>query len=531
MENLNTPSSQFDIQQFIHLFKRRKWLIIFSSISVLILGFLICLFLPLIYEGSALIVTVPQKVPENYVQPTISGGLEDLIRSTLQEITSRTSLEKLVKKFDLYPELREKYPLETVIEKMQEDIVIEEAKIAGEKSRRRKEPLLSFYLKYRGTDPQKVAKVTNALANMFVEKNLKIRTSQADATAKFLATQLQKVYIKLKEREEAIKDFKLTHMGELPEQTQRNVATLTALQQQLQNVEESIRRAEDHATLLKQQIASRRAARRLTQNVEGKTRALNTLTLAELKEKLRILRSRYTENHPDIIALKQMIKNRENELKKLGANSHDSLAMLGDASLDTLIYQLKSTLFEIRQLKEERKKLKDEIIKYQQRIENAPKREQELIELTRDYENLKKTYDSLLQKKLEAEQAAALERRQQGTQFRIIDPAIIPEEPVSPKLNKVLPIIFILAIGGSFGLAFILDLISPKLFDPEDIVKNFGLPVLACIPLLLTEKQQKKLRIRNYILSIIAFAGYGVSLGLFITLLVKGPGIFSDLIF
>ncbi len=533
LSNQMEQPAQFNIFQYVQLLLRRKWLIIFTAVFLLIAGFLFCLFSPLIYKASTLIVTVPQKVPETYIHSTVTGSNDDRIRSILQEITSRTSLEKLIKKYDLYPDMRKRYPMETVVEKMKEDIQIEEAEIARKK-RSRKSQFLSFYLTYQGRNPEKVAQVTNALANSFVEQNLALRTTQAENTAKFLESQLKKIYIELKKREESLKNYKLSHMGELPEQTASNVATLTALQQQLQSLEENIRRAQDREMLLRQQLSDEGIAMRATAADDEKSThktgtPIGALSLPELQARLKILKSRYTEEHPDIIALKKAIKERE-KIPAGGEKSHAASDLSGNPALDALKFQLKSAELDIRQMKEERKQLKEQIAGYQQRIENAPKREQELIDLTRDYENLKQTYDSLLQRKLEAQQAAALERRQQGAQFRIVDPAMVPEKPVKPKLKKLLPMILALAFGAPIALAFGLDLISPNFYDPDDVTKAFGLPVLACIPRLLTPQEKQEIRRRTILFSCVAAVGYAFAFSLLAIILVKGPGAFSGLI-
>ncbi len=538
MANTQIEQPQFNIYQYIQLIIRRKWLIIFTAIPVLILGALYCLFTPQIFKATALIVAVPQKVPEAYIRSTVTEENDERIRGILREITSRTALEKIIKKFDLYPEMRKKYPMETVVERLKKEIKIENTE------RNRRNGLISFNLSYEGRNPELIAEVTNALANMFVEQNLQLRQTQAENTARFLDSELQKIYAKLKKTEEALKEYKLAHMGELPEQRDSNIATLTALQQQLQSVQENIRRAEDRRMLISQQLSDERiASRSLAANTppvaqQGTTpagRGGTELSLSEMQERLRILRSRYTEEHPDIVALKKAIESRKKAMAAQDKEEHsvNSLAHMplsGNPAVDALKLQLRSAELEARQLKEEASLLKQKIASYQQRIENTPKREQELIDLTRDYDNLKQTYDSLLQRKLEAEQAAALERRQQGEQFRIIDQAAPPEIPIKPNLKKILPVIFVLAFGGGFGIAFVLDFLSTKFFDPDDVVKAFSLPVIACIPVLLTDKEKKQIRRREMCNTIIAVSGYAVSGFLFVILFLKGPGAFAGIL-
>jgi len=520
-------SFQQTIYPYIQLLLRRKWIVIFTSIPILILGLLYCLTTHLTYKAEATIVVVPQKVPESYVRSTVTGRNDERIRGILQEITSRTTLEKLIKKYDLYPDMRKKYPMETVIENMKKRIEISNPRGAKQNA---------FNISFEGENPKLVADVTNALANMFVEHNLKLRESQSLNTAKFLSEQLDKIYVELKKREETLKQYKTKYMGELPEQRESNLATLAALQQQLQNIQENIRRAEDRRLLLRQQLADQRASISVAQmqrnTASGHPSGNRGLSLPELRERLRVLLSRYTENHPDVIALKRAIERQEKRLKKKegSSSSAPTPTLTGDPALDALRLQLRSTEFEINQLKEEKGKVLKQIARYQKRIENTPKREQELLDLTRDYENLKQTYDDLLQKKLEAEQAAALERHQQGEQFRIIDPARIPEMPIKPNLKRVLPIILVLALCLGGGLAFVVDFLSNKYYDPDEVESDYDIDVLACIPALLSPDEIKARRLKNILLTVMAGVGYLCVAGLLVLLFIKGPGSFSGLI-
>ena len=90
---------------------------------------------------------------------------------------------------------------------------------------------------------------------------------------------------------------------------------------------------------------------------------------------------------------------------------------------------------------------------YQSRIEATPAREAELASLTRDYETLQQSYRSLLQKKEESQISANLERRQIGEQFKILDPARMPEKPASPDRPRLYLIVILAAIGIGRGVA------------------------------------------------------------------------------
>ncbi len=523
----NSPIQQID--QYIQLLLRRKWLIIFTAIPILILGITYCLISPPIYKTSTTIVVVPQKVPEAYVRSTVTGDNQQRIRAILEKITSRTNLEDLINRFNLYPGARKNLPMESVVEMMR-------AKIDIQLPQRRDST--TFILSFEGKDPVLITKVLNSIANMFIEENLRLREGQAQTTAKFLSNQLEQIYAQLKEREEALKRYKIQHMGELPEQRDANLATLNNLQQQLEGVKESIRRAQDRKLLLQQQYAQQKA--RLQQGLQNLTRegrAASTpgesapASLPELQQQLSQLLTRYTENHPDVIALKQQIDRQKRAMAAAGTSpSRNRLAATGDPLLDSISFQIKNVDLEIQQLHKEAESLQKKIADYQKRIENTPKREQELIDLTRDYDNLRQTYESLLNRKIEAEQAAALERKQQGEHFSIIDPARVPAKPIKPDIKKILLATLVLAFGAGIGLAFALELLSRRFYDPEDVQSALELPVLICVPYIFTPEEIRQRRLKTALLSTAAVLGYSVVAGLLILLIRKGPGTFAGLI-
>ncbi len=69
--------------------------------------------------------------------------------------------------------------------------------------------LQAFRITYSGREPRLVAQVTNELASLFIEENLKAREQQATGTTEFLENQLQETRKTLEAQEAKLKDFKL----------------------------------------------------------------------------------------------------------------------------------------------------------------------------------------------------------------------------------------------------------------------------------------------------------------------------------
>jgi capsular polysaccharide biosynthesis protein len=158
---------------------------------------------------------------------------------------------------------------------------------------------------------------------------------------------------------------------------------------------------------------------------------------------------------------------------------------------------------------------------YQKRVENTPKREQELLSLRRDYQNIQNSYDSLLSRKLEADIAVNMERKQKGEQFRIIDPAKLPQKPVSPDMAKLFLFSVAAGLGLGGGIAFLLEFLNSSFRKPDDIENNYGLSVLVTVPRIYQARQRiyRKIDIVGSVVTSFVAAGL---FGIFAIICIKG---------
>jgi uncharacterized protein involved in exopolysaccharide biosynthesis len=308
----------------------------------------------------------------------------------------------------------------------------------------------------------------------------------------------------------------------LPEQLESNLRILDTLQQQLSEREERLRDEKNRLALLIIEIKAQKEKLAGSAIVSEEGEAM---TLPQLKNQLYTLQSSYTDRHPDIIRLKAQIADMEAKLKSGqlessgGANVNTNLSenqLLTSDVLAEQIRQRREIKAEIRNLDVDIRKLKNEIRIYQQRIERTPKREEELMALNRDYQNIQESYSSLLNRKLEADVAVNMEKRQKGEQFSILESAKVPLAPVSPNIK----ILFLLAVMGAFGigfgLIFLTDYFDNSVKDPNDFEADLGVSLLATIPKVYRKKDLRLKRL-NHLLTVVSmvvavclFAGFGV---------------------
>jgi succinoglycan biosynthesis transport protein ExoP len=484
------------------VWSRRKWLAILVFAGPFVAATSIVKFLPDIYGSTATVLIEGQQLPEAFVRSTVTSAVETRLQTITQEILSRSRLESLINRFGLYIELRGKSALEGVIERMRRDIQID---LKGVKQIEQGRATVAFSIGYRGSDPQTVAQVANSLASFYIEENLKARERQAVGTTEFLLVQLEETKKRLDEHERRVSAFKKGHIGELPAQLEANLATLERLNTQLRLNSDTRNRANERRAALAQQLAQADLFEQLGEadfRPAGGPNA-TAIRIARVKQELTELRTRYTDNHPDVIQKKAEIAALEGEHARTKSDvepNNKEPNKEKTAAVNPFVVQLQRAISEvdaeIAARKAEEQGLRRDINTYQQRVENTPRWEQEFQSLSRDYDTTKELYTSLLKRYEEAKLAESMEQRQKGEQFRILDPAAASEQPVAP--NRVR--LFLVGLALSLGLALGTVVLAEKLdtsFHTVDELRGFTrFPVLVSIPPLLTEVDASRRRRR-----------------------------------
>jgi polysaccharide chain length determinant protein (PEP-CTERM system associated) len=469
-----SQENPMDIQYYMGLIWRRRWFVIAIFCVAMISGIYLAIALPKVYQAETLILIEPPRVPENYVQSIVSTDLNLRLSNITQMIKSRTNLMNIIEEFKLFsgPEHKNMY-IEDKIEEMRKRIFVN---LITDKTRRTAN---AFTISFQGKDPSKVMNVVNAMATQVMDQNLKRRESQAIGTSEFLNDQLIKMREQLETVEKALGDYRKIHMGELPEQLQSNQMTLERLQQQLSVKELGLRSEKNRLLSIENQLQLAREQSKI--GVPAQTQNGET-SLEDLKLKLTELKSNYTDRHPDVIRLQKQIADVEKENTRPYAGKGMEDESVGTGIEGELIQQRKDIEREIVAIQEEISNLNKKIVFYQSRVEDTPKREQELLSLKRNYENIQETHNSLLKRKLEADIASNMEKRQQGEQFRIIDSGRLPDKPLSPDMKRLFLICLAAGLGCSGGLILLLNFLDNSVKKPEVVPNKLGIPVLAVMP-------------------------------------------------
>lgn len=429
-----------------------------------------------IYRASTLVMVEKQKVPADYVKPTVTMGMEERLSTIEQQITNRSNLERIVQEMNLYPELRRTAPLEKVARVARDNLTVA----------KRGDSVFTIY--FKDPDPVKAANTANRVAELFILENLRLRENQAQGTSAFLEAELEQTKQRLEQQEAKIAAFKSLYMGQLPEQRDTNLQAVGQLQDKLEINMDALDKAETRKIILQRQISelSQPVLVPTTQLPAAPAAPKGPTRLEQLQSQLAELRSRYTDQHPDVIRLQAEIEQvrKIESSRPIEVTEAPPLPQYTTPKVDpALRAQLEAVDMEIRGLHAERARILSDIGNTQLRLENVPRVEQQLLSLTRDYDNIQKSYESLLAKRIEAKLAENLEKSRQSEQFTILEKAIPPSDPYSP--NRLLFLAIGLAGGALLGLvaAFLRDQTDSTFAEGDALQSAFpGVQVLATIP-------------------------------------------------
>jgi polysaccharide chain length determinant protein (PEP-CTERM system associated) len=463
---------------------RRRWLLIAVLAVVGVAGgYGVAHFLPKRYTSQTLVLVQHSAVPIDYVKPVVSDATNGRLASMQQEILSRSRLEPIIQQLGLYREDINVVAMEDLVGRLRQTITVTPVEAMAQTTA---EGLPGFTVSVNFGDPRLAQQICSSVTSLFIEEDLQLRQREAEQTTQFLAKQLDDAKGKLDEQDAKLAEFQRRYLGSLPEDEKTNLDILSGLSSQLDAATQTLARAQQDKTFAESALDQQQSAFRASQ--EGRNPETSGQELAALQAQLATLRSKYTDNYPDVVKamndieiLKARIATSE-PAKTTPDPGAASKPVAEPAQIQSLRAQINQFDEVIKDRTAQQEQIQKRITLYQTRVEGSPAVEQEYKQLTRDYQTALEFYNDLLKKRDQSAMATDLERRQQGEQFQILDPANLPDNPSFPKKG-------IFALGGlggglalGLGLTLLLEMQDTSFRNEKDVEALLHLPVLAMVP-------------------------------------------------
>lgn len=415
--------------------------------AVIGLGALYVAFWPRTYVAATVVRIEAQLLPEGYVQPTVTERIEQRLATVRHELLSRPILGELIEELDLFPELRTKRGLDGAVEAMRGRL---EIRVEGENA---------FAVTYRDRTPKGAASVVTRLPEIYAEHARAERAADAERASTIFTEELVRLEPEVTAVEARLAGFKASHRGELPELLEAN----------LRQVDRMSGLAETTLTALADAQRRRTALARL--GVESSVDAARAAASAHDAERaLANLEASFTDRHPEVAAAERAREEARARFDEAARRSLDG---------DNESVRLDE---EIRSLAGGARSYERRMDQYLKRIDATPAVGAELSGLTREYEGLRAKYQSLLSRKIEAELAEDLERRQRGSLFRVIEPPLLPTRPETPDPIQAMGVSLFAGLGLGLAAAAFRVSRDSSIRSAADARTRLGLPVLAAIP-------------------------------------------------
>ena len=524
-----------DFSDYMGAFKRRRLSIFVIAVTIFVMGALAALLWPSTYKSSATILIKEQDIPSELVQSTVTSFASQRIQTISQKVMARPNLLEIIDKYDLYADDKERLTTEEIIDAMRDNIRLDliDAEVVDPRTGRPTAATIAFRLSFLGEYPEQVNKVANELMSLYLKENLKERSEKASETLLFLSAESTRLKREIEAIEENLAAFKEQHVNTLPELSQLNLQLMDRTEREVTELENQIRSQEQTRIYLQAQLVQLKpygidisldpatrlqalrteylglSARyssdhpdviRMKREIEGleqETGAVDSSAsqlqqIEALRSELATLRKKYADEHPDVIKLNRQIEALENSAPS--ASPKSALASSAADNPDNPAYislqtQIEAADTQIRSLQEKKEQSREKLTEYEQRLVETPQVEREYQSLQRDLQNNTVRYQEIRAKQLQAQIAQELEKDSKGERFEIIEPPILPQEPVSPNRPAILFLSFVLALGCGIGYAAVAESLDDAVHGGKSLALAVGAAPLAVIPYLETDTE------------------------------------------
>ena len=529
--------------------KRRWRAATVGFLVVFVFGAGVAMLWPPVYRSIATILIEQQEIPQDLVRSTISSFAAQRIQLINQRVMTTANLLDIIRKHGLYAGDFERKPREVIIDRMRDDIQMKmiSADVVDPRSGQPTTATIAFTVAYENRSPQLAARVANELTSLYLQQNSETRRQQAAEASTFLTDEAKRLSDEIAALEGRLAEFKQANVDRLPELAGLNLQLLNRTEQDLSDVQRERASVEERRVYLQSQLAQLNPGRDLV-SATGDVVMPPADRLRALESYLASVKGIYTKDHPDIVRTEKSIAALRAEIGEEDdgiderAQELDALRGQRDALLDRyepfhpdvvrldrqiaageealqaareakterasgeratnpayvqLQAQLASEIVEQKELGEKEKQLKARLADLEARIAQTPAVERDSSALARSLESARLKYREVSAKQQEAIVAQNLEMDSKAERFQLIEPPLVPQQPVSPNRGVILLLSAVLAVAASIAAMALREATDSSVRDFKEL-RALGLVPLGIIPAILTQDDRRTIKRRRF---------------------------------
>lgn len=483
---------------------KHRWLGLLVAWVVTAIGSAVVLWVPDKYEATARIFVDTQSILKPLmaglaVQPNVDQQVIMLSRTLI----SRPNVEKLIRMADLDLKSQSKEAQDALIDTLMKTL---EIKNVGRDN--------LYVLSYRDSSPEKAKRVVQSLVSIFVESSLGDTRKDSKTAKQFIDEQIKGYVAKLEEAEARMKEFRVRNIEVQTADGKDMADQISAVSSQLSQARLELREAENARDSAKRQLEAEKS-----QNANITSRSLlqesaMSISTPEIdgridvqKRNLDALLQRFTDQHPDVVGTRRMIKELE-EVKKKEVEERRKTAVVSQesASTNSLAYQelnrmLAASEVQVAALRARVGEYEARFSRARELMKTAPQIEAEFAQLNRDYDINKKNYNDLVARRESAALSGDLDSATGVADFRLIDPPRASPKPVAPNRLLLLPLALLAALAAGLATTFVASQLRAVFYDARSLRDAVGLPLLGVVTLVQGEAAalKEKVDLRKFL--------------------------------
>jgi uncharacterized protein involved in exopolysaccharide biosynthesis len=523
---------------YLDALKRRRKPAIIIAASLLLAGLIGIFFWPNAYTSTAVILIEDPEVPPGLVPTTVTTFAARQVQYINQRVMTRTNLANIIEKFELFPEERKYLPtlllVPDVEQQMSIDIIdVQQPNAAGQQV----SSTIAFKLGFEHDNPQIARQVANEMVSLYLAENVRARTEQTAQTSEFMQDEVNRLDTEVKDLEQQIATLKATNEGALPELMQFNMQSISAIDNEILEIDRQIQSLTENKILLDAELA-KLSPMATTVLPDGRPVVAPEEQLKALQTQLAMMEGRYSADHPDVQRVRRDLAAVQAQLGT-DLDLADNSAALGDARTElakareryapdhpeVLALERKVAALEARagaprgrnagslkadnpvfiQIRAQREtletqersllakqaELRSRRTEFERRTMKSSDVEKDLSGLYRRLNTASASYQAARERLFAAKMGQALETQSKGERFTLVEPPDLPLQPSSPNRPVLLALLIVLVLAAGLGWPQLAESMDESVTSARALERVQGAPPIAEIPVIENEEDRR----------------------------------------
>lgn len=432
-----------------------------------------------VYEASARVyVNTASQLRMLLGDQIIDSNVEDQLRYVREALLGRPQLERVARDVGLLYDGAAPEIVAATVGRLASNIQLVSASEMSRQGRfRGPQTDDTYFISYHNNDRQVALAVVEKLLTIFVEDTLGAKQSSSRAAGNFLSEQIAEYQLRLQSAEAALADFNRRNFDKLPNLQGGYFQRLQSARQTMEDSNQALNLATSRLESIERQM--RGEAPRFTTGGQLDPNSIESRILVA-QSQLDSLRLRFTEEHPDVIAAREILVSLRKQIEELYGDVGDLDAPSNNPVFQALQISRNEIKTEIAELSANYAQRRNQVRELESLIGEMPEVEAEMARLTRDYDVIRNNYQALLGS-LERENLSREVLESDEMEFRVIDPPTSDLNPVAPRRSLFTAFVMMLSLGIGFVVAYIINQVKPVIDRMETLQKALSLPVLGSV--------------------------------------------------